>query len=72
MSPPPSQFGAVGEKFNADKHEVMFETHHDELDHGHVAQVIKSGYVLKDRILRPAKVGTVKKATPPPPAGPAA
>jgi molecular chaperone GrpE len=56
------QFGAVGEKFDANKHEVMFEMHHDDFDHGHVAQVIKSGFLLKDRVLRPAKVGTVRKA----------
>jgi molecular chaperone GrpE (heat shock protein) len=43
----------------------MFEVHHDELDHGHVAHVIKPGFFLKDRVLRPAKVGTVRKASKP-------
>jgi len=56
------EFGAVGEKFDANKHEVIYEAHHDEIDHGHVAHVIKSGFLLKDRVIRPAKVGTVKKA----------
>lgn len=55
------QFGAVGEKFDANRHEALFESHHDEIDHGHIFHIIKPGYVLKDRVLRPAKVGTVRK-----------
>ncbi|HWC92909.1 MAG TPA: nucleotide exchange factor GrpE, partial [Pseudolabrys sp.] len=40
----------------------MFEMEHAELPPGHVAQVIQAGYMLGDRVLRPAMVAIVKAA----------
>ncbi len=50
-----------GEKFDANFHQAMFEMDSDEHAQGSIAQVVASGYVIKDRLLRPAMVGTVKK-----------
>ena len=51
----------LGEKFDANFHQAMFEMESDEHDQGSIAQVVAQGYVIKDRLLRPAMVGTVKK-----------
>src|SRR6476661_3343876 len=42
--------------------QAMFEMEHAELPPGHVAQVIQAGYMLGDRVLRPAMVAIVKAA----------
>ncbi len=52
----------LGEKFNPQTHAALMELHSDEHADGHVAVVIKSGFLIKDRVLRPAEVGVVKKA----------
>ena len=57
-----SQFGAVGEKLDPNLHEVLFEAPHATLPPGTLCQVIKCGYYMKERVLRPAKVGVVKRA----------
>ena len=51
----------LGEKFDANVHQAMFEMESDEHPHGHIAQAVAPGYLIKDRLLRPAMVGTVKK-----------
>lgn len=51
----------LGEKFNPQTHAALMELHSDEHADGHVAVVIKSGFLMKDRVLRPAEVGVVKK-----------
>ncbi len=61
------QFGAVGDKLDPNMHEVLFEAPHPTLPAGTLSQVIKVGFTIKDRVLRPAKVGVAKKA----PAAPA-
>ena len=40
----------------------MYEVENPELPPGHVAQVIQAGYMLGDRVLRPALVAVVKAA----------
>jgi molecular chaperone GrpE len=40
----------------------MFEVQDSDLPPGHVAQVIQAGYMIGDRILRPALVGVSKPA----------
>jgi molecular chaperone GrpE len=40
----------------------MFEVPSDELAPGSVAEVIQDGYVIADRLLRPALVGVAKAA----------
>jgi molecular chaperone GrpE len=61
------KFSPEGEKFDPNVHQAMFEMEHPELPPGHVAQVIQAGYMLGDRVLRPAMVGVVKAAPKPQP-----
>ena len=51
---------AMGEKFDHNWHEAMFEIDDATKPAGTVVQVVETGYVLKDRLLRPAKVGVSK------------
>jgi molecular chaperone GrpE len=51
---------AMGEKFDHNLHEAMFEIDDPSKPVGTVVQVMETGYVLKDRLLRPAKVGVSK------------
>lgn len=52
----------LNEKFDPNFHEVMFEAPSNEYPAGVVLQVIESGYMLNDRLLRPARVGVSKGA----------
>ena len=45
----------------------MYEVPESDLPPGHVAQVIQAGYMIGDRVLRPALVGVVKAAPKAPP-----
>jgi len=58
---------AMGEKFDHNLHEAMFEVDDNQKPAGTVIQVVETGYVLNDRLLKPAKVGVSKGG---PPAGP--
>ena len=50
----------VGEKFDYNLHQAMFELPTDEHEPGLVVEVVQHGYVLHDRLLRPAMVGVSK------------
>jgi len=50
-----------GERFDHNRHQAMFEVPTDELAPGAIAQVVQDGYVMHDRLLRPAMVGVAKK-----------
>ncbi len=50
----------VGQKFDPNVHEAMFEYDDPSRPAGTVGQVIETGYMLHDRPLRPAKVGITK------------
>jgi molecular chaperone GrpE len=52
----------LGDVFNPDKHEALMEYPDPTKEPGTVGQVIKVGYTLNDRVLRPAEVGVIKKA----------
>ncbi|MEE2970421.1 MAG: nucleotide exchange factor GrpE [Pseudomonadota bacterium] len=54
-----------GQKFDHDRHEAMFEMPTADAPAGTVVQVFEVGYLLKDRLLRAAKVA-VAKALPAP------
>ena len=56
------KFSPQGEKFDPNLHQAMYEVPTSELPPGHVAQVIQAGYMLGDRVLRPAMVAVVKAA----------
>ena len=55
-------FEALGEKFDAHRHEAMFEIPGTDKAPGTVLQVIEQGYMIGDRLLRPARVGIAKGA----------
>jgi molecular chaperone GrpE len=50
----------IGEKFDPQFHEAMFEVPTSDSAAGTVVQVVETGYVIHDRLLRPAKVGIAK------------
>src|SRR5579885_1041204 len=62
------RFSPDGERFDPNLHQAMFEMEHAELPPGHVGQVIQAGYMLGDRVLRPALVAVVKAPPKPEPA----
>lgn len=51
-----------GEKFDYNHHQAMFEVPTDEAEPGTVVAVAQQGYVLHDRLIRPAMVGVAKAA----------
>jgi len=51
-----------GEKFDPNFHQAMFEIPTAEMPSGMVVQVVQPGYLLEDRVLRPAMVGVSKAA----------
>ena len=51
-----------GEKFDYNKHQAMFEVPTNEVEPGTVVTVAQSGYVMHDRLIRPAMVGVAKAA----------
>lgn len=53
-----------GEKFDHNFHQAMSEVETPDAEHGTVLQVYQSGYVLKDRLLRPAMVVVAKAPKP--------
>lgn len=50
----------AGEKFDPNLHQAMFEVPTTDHPNGSVVQVVGAGYVIKDRLLRPAMVGVAK------------
>tara|TARA_Y100000590_G_C15656950_1_gene991033 strand:- start:498 stop:1106 length:609 start_codon:yes stop_codon:yes gene_type:complete len=52
---------SLNKKFDHNLHQAMLEVETDE-EEGVVVQEIQSGYILNDRLLRPAMVGVSKKA----------
>jgi molecular chaperone GrpE len=58
----------VGEKFDPNFHQAMFEVPNTEVANNTVVQVVQEGYVIGERVLRPAMVG-VAKGGPKAPAG---
>ncbi|MCE3256363.1 MAG: GrpE protein, partial [Nitrobacter vulgaris] len=49
-----------GEKFDPNVHQAMYEVPDSSIPVGTVAQVIQAGYMIGERILRPALVGVAK------------
>jgi molecular chaperone GrpE len=54
------KFSPMAEKFDPNVHQAMFEMESAEVPPGHVAQVIQAGYMIGDRVLRPALVAVAK------------
>jgi molecular chaperone GrpE len=47
----------MGEKFDPNFHQAMFEVPNPDVPNGTVVQVVQAGYKIGDRVLRPAMVG---------------
>jgi molecular chaperone GrpE len=72
-----SKFGvktidAKGEKFNPEFHQAMYEVESSDVPPGAVADVVQTGYVIGDRVLRPAMVAVAKAPAKPSGNAPAA
>lgn len=50
----------LNEKFDANLHQAMFEVEDEKAPPGTVVQVLQVGYMMHDRLLRPAMVGVSK------------
>ena len=50
----------LGEKFDYNLHQAMFEVPTNDQPSGMILEVVQHGYVLHDRLLRPAMVGVSK------------
>ena len=51
----------LNKKFDPNLHQAMMEIENNDLDEGVVVQEIQTGYMMHDRLLRPAMVGVSKK-----------
>lgn len=49
-----------GQKFDPNFHQAMFEVPNPEVPNNTVIEVVQTGYVIADRMLRPAMVGVAK------------
>jgi molecular chaperone GrpE len=56
-----SRIKSVGEKLDPNRHQAMMEIPTDGAEPGTIVEEMQPGYVLKDRLLRPALVGVAKK-----------
>jgi molecular chaperone GrpE len=56
------QINPLGEKFDYNFHQAMFEVPTNDQPAGMVLEVVQHGYALHDRLLRPAMVGVSKAA----------
>ena len=56
-----SRIAAMGLPLDPHQHQAMLEVPTDEAEPGTVVQEMQAGYMLKDRLLRPAMVGVAKK-----------
>ena len=56
-----SRIAAVGLPLDPHQHQAMLEVPSDEAEPGTVVQEMQAGYMIKDRLLRPAMVAVAKK-----------
>jgi molecular chaperone GrpE len=54
------RFDPAGQVFDPNFHEVLFEVDAEGKPAGYIVQVLENGYMLGDRLLRPARVGVAK------------
>jgi len=59
------KFSPEGEKFDPNVHQAVYEVPDANVPPGHVAQVVQAGYMIGERVLRPAMVGVAKAAPKP-------
>ncbi len=56
-----SRIAALGLPLDPNQHQAMLEVPHAEAEPGTVLQELQAGYMIKDRLLRPAMVAVAKK-----------
>ncbi|NYT40635.1 nucleotide exchange factor GrpE [Sphingomonas sp. R-74633] len=56
-----SKIVAMGEALDPNRHQAMMEMPSADAEPGTIVQEIQSGYMIRDRLLRPALVGVAKK-----------
>jgi molecular chaperone GrpE len=56
---------AMGEKFDPNRHQAMFEAPIPGAEPGTVIEVMQAGFNIADRLLRPALVGVARAAPQP-------
>ena len=56
-----TRIDAVGEQLDPHRHQAMMEVPTADAEPGTIVQEMQSGYMIKDRLLRPALVGVAKK-----------
>lgn len=56
------KFVSVGQPLDPNKHQAMIEIPHADAAPGTIVQEMQPGYMIKDRLLRPALVGVAKAA----------
>jgi len=54
------RFDPAGEKFDPNVHQAMYELPDPSVPAGTIAQVVQAGYMIGDRVLRPALVAVAK------------
>jgi molecular chaperone GrpE len=56
------RFEPAGEKFNPNLHQAMYEVPDSSVPAGTIVQVIQPGYMIGERVLRPAMIAVAKAA----------
>ncbi|MEF3168515.1 MAG: nucleotide exchange factor GrpE [Deltaproteobacteria bacterium] len=62
-------FAAVGQRFDPTLHEALSVVEHPDYEENTVVEELLRGYILHERVLRPALVTVSKKPSPPPEGG---
>ncbi|OYU14728.1 MAG: nucleotide exchange factor GrpE [Alphaproteobacteria bacterium PA4] len=55
-----SRVETAGQRLDPNRHQAMLEVEHETLEPGHIVDELQAGYVIKDRLLRPALVSVAK------------
>ena len=56
-----TRIDAMGQPLDPNRHQAMVEIPSEEAEAGTIVQEMQAGYMIKDRLLRPALVGVAKK-----------
>lgn len=56
-----TRIDAVGQPLDPNKHQAMMEIDSSDAEPGTIVQEMQAGYLIKDRLLRPALVGVARK-----------
>jgi molecular chaperone GrpE len=60
-----SRITALGERLDPNRHQAMIEVPSEDAAPGTIVQEMQAGYMIRDRLLRPALVGVAKAADAP-------